>query len=234
FFLQNPATIIFIFTFAYLYFVLRCGQKCMKDKSAYNLHTFTRCYNIFQIVSNGLLAYHVLKHGLYQFFLPGCDVPDPDVPLLAQTKTIEWCILCSKFVDYVETAVLLLEKKKNEITLLHLYRRISAPWITWFVMKYFIAGSSLTFALLNCLVRAMTYTSNLLSSFEPLQTLSNSAKPLIAVVEMVSKRTCLRIPNFISHCVRHVICYRRSCLLQYCTRYKVSSLAVLYQCLELP
>ncbi|XP_043521962.1 elongation of very long chain fatty acids protein 1-like [Frieseomelitta varia] len=178
FFLQNPAIIILVFTFAYVYFVLRCGQKCMRDKSAYTLHTFTRCYNIFQIVSNGLFAYHILKHGLHQFLLPGCDVPDSSVPLLAQTKTIEWCILCSKFVDYIETIILLLEKRQHEITLLHLYRRISAPWITWFTMKYFIVGSSLTFTLLNCSVHAMKYTSNLLSSFEPL---SNS---LITIVEM--------------------------------------------------
>ncbi|KAK9304948.1 hypothetical protein QLX08_003879 [Tetragonisca angustula] len=184
YFLQNPATIMLVFTFAYVYFVSRCGRKCMRDKSAYTLHTFTRCYNIFQIVSNGLLAYHVLKHGLHQFLLPGCGVPDPSVPLLAQTKTIEWCILCSRFVDYIETVMLLLEKRQHEITLMHLYRRVSAPWITWFTMKYFIVGSSLTFALLNCSVRAMKYTSNLLSSFQPLQTPSNSTKPLITIAEM--------------------------------------------------
>ena len=220
-----------VFTFAYVYFVSRCGRKCMRDKSAYTLHTFTRCYNIFQIVSNGLLAYHVLKHGLHQFLLPGCGVPDPSVPLLAQvrlnrasiktlrlnqhnetntnvisdfnfsfqTKTIEWCILCSRFVDYIETVMLLLEKRQHEITLMHLYRRVSAPWITWFTMKYFIVGSSLTFALLNCSVRAMKYTSNLLSSFQPLQTPSNSTKPLITIAEMVSKRTYLCIRNFTSH-----------------------------------
>ncbi|KAK1133460.1 hypothetical protein K0M31_011267 [Melipona bicolor] len=74
---------------------------------------------------------------------------------------------------------------KRRRTLLHLYHRISAPWMTWFIMKYFIAGSSLAFVLLNCSVRAMTYTSNLLSSFKPLQTLSNSVKPLVTVVEMV-------------------------------------------------
>lgn len=80
FFLQNPTIVITIFTFAYL----RFDQKCMKDKPTYTLHAFTRFHNIFQIVSNGLLAYHVLKHGLYQFLLPGCGVPDSSVPLLAQ------------------------------------------------------------------------------------------------------------------------------------------------------
>ncbi|CAD1478495.1 unnamed protein product, partial [Heterotrigona itama] len=184
FFLQNPATIISVFTFAYVYFVVRCGRKCMNDKPAYTLHTFARFYNIFQAVSNGLLAYHVLEHGLYRFLLPSCAVPDSTVPLLPQTKTIEWCILCSKFVDYVETGILLLEKRQHEITFLHMYRRVSAPWITWFTMKYFIVGSSLTFALLNCSVRAMTYTCYLLSSFESLQAWSNSAKPLITIVEM--------------------------------------------------
>ena len=83
----------------------------------------------------------------------------------------------------------MLKKRDDEITFLHMYRRISAPWITLFVMKYFIVGSSLTFALLSCSVRAMTYTCYFLSSFESLQTLSNSAKPLITIVEMVSKRT---------------------------------------------
>lgn len=126
-----------------------------------------------------------------------------DIWPLFQTKTIEWCILCSHFVDYVETVILLLEKKQCEITFMHLYRRISAPWITWFTMKYFVVGSSLTFALLNSSMRAMTYTSNLLSTFEPLQTLSTSAKPWITIVEMVSKRTYLCIQNFISHRVRY-------------------------------
>ncbi|XP_011634276.1 uncharacterized protein LOC105425277 isoform X1 [Pogonomyrmex barbatus] len=47
--------------FAYLYFVLVCGPRFMKNKSPYSLETFMKLYNIVQIVGNGWLLYDCIN-----------------------------------------------------------------------------------------------------------------------------------------------------------------------------
>ncbi|XP_017756789.1 PREDICTED: elongation of very long chain fatty acids protein AAEL008004-like [Eufriesea mexicana] len=71
---KTPIPIILL-SFAYLYFVLRCGPRFMKDKKPYQLRTFIRLYNIFQIVSNALIVYNVLDLGFHKQFIFSCREP---------------------------------------------------------------------------------------------------------------------------------------------------------------
>nr|XP_050864808.1 elongation of very long chain fatty acids protein F-like isoform X2 [Vespula vulgaris] len=47
--LSNPSVVISIL-FSYLYFVLVCGPRFMKNRQPYSLKTFIRCYDIFQMI----------------------------------------------------------------------------------------------------------------------------------------------------------------------------------------
>lgn len=50
--------------FAYLYFVLDCGPRFMKNRPPYSLKTFIKLYNIVQILANVWLIYDVIDAGL--------------------------------------------------------------------------------------------------------------------------------------------------------------------------
>lgn len=51
--------------FSYLYFVLRCGPRFMKDKPPYSLKTFMQLYNIIQILANLYVVYDSIVAGLF-------------------------------------------------------------------------------------------------------------------------------------------------------------------------
>lgn len=67
----SPVPIVLV-SFAYLYFVLGCGPRYMKDKQAYDLKTIIKLYNVFQIVSNALLVYYICVAGWYKDYFFAC------------------------------------------------------------------------------------------------------------------------------------------------------------------
>lgn len=50
----------FLILVSYVYFVFQCGPRYMKNKPAYDLRTFIRCYNIFQIITNAYIVREIL------------------------------------------------------------------------------------------------------------------------------------------------------------------------------
>ncbi|XP_039307526.1 elongation of very long chain fatty acids protein AAEL008004 isoform X2 [Solenopsis invicta] len=51
--------------FAYLYFVLGCGPKFMKNRPPYKLKTFIQLYNIIQILANVWQIYDIIEAGIF-------------------------------------------------------------------------------------------------------------------------------------------------------------------------
>lgn len=58
-FMDSPWPMILIL-FSYLYFVFQCGPRFMKNRPAYELKSFIKFYNIFQIISNAYLVKEIL------------------------------------------------------------------------------------------------------------------------------------------------------------------------------
>ena len=50
----------FLILVGYVYFVFEYGPRYMKNKPAYDLRTFIRCYNIFQIITNAYVVKEIL------------------------------------------------------------------------------------------------------------------------------------------------------------------------------
>ncbi|XP_017756788.1 PREDICTED: elongation of very long chain fatty acids protein 7-like [Eufriesea mexicana] len=183
---KTPIPIILLF-FSYLYFVLRCGPKFMKDRKPYKLNTFIRFYNIFQMVSNALIVYHIVDMGFHKLYIFNCIEPTyEDGSLSPRSDQLEYYILIVKIIDFTETFLFVLRKKQRQISFLHLYHHISTIFIFWYSMKYFIAGSTLTFSLYNSSVHVIMYTYYFLASFGPsMQKLLNPIKPIITTIQMV-------------------------------------------------
>ncbi|OAD57332.1 Elongation of very long chain fatty acids protein 7 [Eufriesea mexicana] len=191
---KTPIPIILLF-FSYLYFVLRCGPRFMKDRKPYKLNTFIRFYNIFQMVSNALIVYHIVDMGFHKLYIFDCIEPTyEDGTLSPRSDQLEYYILIVKIIDFTETFLFVLRKKQRQISFLHLYHHISTVFIFWYTIKYFKPGSTLTFSLYNSSVHVIMYTYYFLASFGPsMQNLLRGVKPLITVMQMANKRSYSRL-----------------------------------------
>ncbi|XP_034186603.2 very long chain fatty acid elongase 1-like [Osmia lignaria lignaria] len=202
-FMQSPITLPAIL-FSYLYFVLKCGPKFMKDRKPYNLKTFIKWYNIFQIVSNAIIVQQFISAGWFTEITVFCETADySNTPKNMKIVYILWFGLITKIVDLFETGVFLLRKKNKQISFLHLYHHVSTPLICWAVTRYTpVAGASFPM-LVNSTVHVIMYSYYLLSSFgEKLQRILNPIKPLITITQMVQFIVLIAyaIQVFMPHC----------------------------------
>ncbi|XP_043470571.1 elongation of very long chain fatty acids protein 2-like isoform X2 [Leptopilina heterotoma] len=155
-----------IITFVYVVVVFKLAPTFMKNRPAYKLNTFIKCYNLFQIFSNAYIVINVAP--CYPFYRAlECR------PLLyamdACGMTIAKCGyfgIWLKLFDLSETLTYILRKKNNQVTFLHLYHHISTFLIGMFFTRYFGTESALLIPMLNCAVHVLMYFYYFLSNFE--------------------------------------------------------------------
>ncbi|KAL2740957.1 elongation of very long chain fatty acids protein 4-like [Vespula squamosa] len=184
--LFNPWIVIFIL-FSYLYFVLVCGPRFMKNRQPYSLKTFIRYYNIFQILANSFIVYKLIKGGWFTTISIYCEPivygTDPDS---MQIFYACWWAYLTKFVDLMETGIFVLRKKHRQISFLHLYHHISTVLICWIFGKYYAAGMASFLPLVNCSVHVVMYTYYLLSTCGPsIRKVIHPYKFLLTITQMV-------------------------------------------------
>ncbi|XP_076680695.1 very long chain fatty acid elongase 4-like [Andrena cerasifolii] len=178
---------IAVITFAYLYFVLRCGPRYMRDKSPYSCRTFIRFYNVLQIVTNYLIVYHIFDAGWYEDYFFYCTKPDYSFnPRPHKIAEIMWYVFVLKSIDYIETVLFVLRKKSRQISFLHLYHHVSSALLAWLFTKYFAHGMSASLLVCNSTIHVVMYTYYLLSSFGPkIQSYLRRIKRIITILQMV-------------------------------------------------
>ena len=62
--------------FLYLYVVLKYGPEFMETRKPYNLKTFVRYYNVFQIVVNAFVVQQFISAGWFTEITVYCELPD--------------------------------------------------------------------------------------------------------------------------------------------------------------
>ncbi|XP_076278218.1 very long chain fatty acid elongase 1-like [Lasioglossum baleicum] len=185
-FVRSPVLIPAILI-SYLYFVVKCGPRYMKDRKPYDLKTFVRYYNIFQVISNAYIVTRLLALGLITEISVICSIPDYSYdPIPLQISFIFWLALQLKLIDLVETAVFVLRKKDRQISFLHLYHHVSTVLITWLITKYIPVALAGFVMVVNSTVHVVMYTYYYFSAMgDKAPKILNTVKPLITVMQMV-------------------------------------------------
>ncbi|XP_029680759.1 elongation of very long chain fatty acids protein 4-like [Formica exsecta] len=174
--------------FAYLYFVLRCGPRFMKNRQPYSLKTFIKLYNIIQIVANTWLFYDYIDAGVFKSSNLVCsqvlDFSYDYIPMKLYKATFYYFLL--KILDYVETAIFVLRKKNNQVSGLHLYHHISTLLLAWIATRYFAFGPTLFNFALNSFIHVIMYTYYFLAAYGPnIQKAIAPMKQWITIAQMV-------------------------------------------------
>lgn len=123
---------------------------------------FIKAYNIFQIVLCSYMTYGlmpVVSQGIYNPF--GINIP--------YTDTLEWFMIVhylSKYVDWIDTYIIIQKQKQNQLSFLHVYHHSTVPVIWGFMLYNGHANGTVTFgAWINSLTHVIMYTHYLVTSY---------------------------------------------------------------------
>ncbi|XP_043497198.1 elongation of very long chain fatty acids protein 4-like [Polistes fuscatus] len=177
---------------------LYAGPKYMKNRPAYSLKTFIRCYNLFQIVANATIIHMFFDGGWLEDIFFYC-VPftyNTDYKSMKIAAAI-WYTLLLKVIELIETGIFILRKKSRQISFLHVYHHVSTVLLTWNGMRYYACGITSTLPIVNCSVHVIMYGYYFLSSLGPkVQKLINPYKSILTVIQIVQ---LIILILFISH-----------------------------------
>ncbi|XP_076755204.1 very long chain fatty acid elongase 1-like [Xylocopa sonorina] len=251
FIVRSPVPVLLI-TFTYLYFVLRCGPRYMKDRPPYKLKGFIRCYDIFQIVTSAWIVYTILEAGWYNDYFLYCVyeekfprtpqgykcsdamIPTINVKVIVNVSLNDRSLSArtiSVAIEYSDQTHRHLMKKNNQISFLHLYHHASTVIHTWICAKYFVSGMAMTIPLVNSSIHVIMYTYYLLSSFGPsMQKLIQRVKPFITIAQMrqpMKLSTILDVMQYLPSSVKSQTqltkCYSIQAYIPECPGQKISA-----------
>ncbi|XP_077267689.1 very long chain fatty acid elongase AAEL008004-like [Temnothorax americanus] len=174
--------------FAYLYFVLGCGSRFMKNRPPYALTTFMKLYNIGQILANVWLIYDIIDAGLFSthslFVCPKFDYSYNYIPM--RLTRCAWYFFLLKIFDYVETIVFVLRKKDNQISGLHLYHHVSTLLLSWAGVRFYAVAPMVLTCVINCFIHTIMYTYYFLAAWGPnVQKAVAPLKRWITIAQMI-------------------------------------------------
>ncbi|XP_051169949.1 elongation of very long chain fatty acids protein 4-like isoform X2 [Leptopilina boulardi] len=157
-----PIIIILI----YIVIVFKLAPVFMKNRQAYKLNTFIKCYNLFQVYFNAYIVINV--SACYPFFR-ALECRPIVYTMDACGMTIAKCGYIGiwlKLIELSETVIYILRKKNNQVTFLHLYHHISTFLIGIVFTRYFGTEAALLIPILNCAVHVIMYFYYFLSNFD--------------------------------------------------------------------
>ncbi|XP_071138920.1 very long chain fatty acid elongase 5-like isoform X2 [Mytilus edulis] len=160
---DNPIYVILI-VLAY-YFIVWQGPKFMKNRKPYELQTFMIIYNWFLVILSAYMTFEIVYSsyliGYFSTSNPLCAkykhseaYKDPKEMRLANVLYIYFL---SKILEFMDTFLMIMRKKDNQITYLHVYHHSSILIVWWIVMTYMPGGQSWMSSSMNCLVHVVMY-----------------------------------------------------------------------------
>ncbi|OWF36045.1 elongation of very long chain fatty acids protein 2-like [Mizuhopecten yessoensis] len=158
---DNPLH-VWILTALYVAFVL-IGPKVMKNRKPFNLQKFMVVYNFGLVFVSLYLMIEIIASAYDIGYFnedPWCCKYNRDTqnnPKELRIATVFWWYFLSKLLEFMDTVVMVLRKKNDQITFLHVYHHSSMLNIWWWVTTYLPGGQSWFSSSLNCSVHVIMY-----------------------------------------------------------------------------
>ncbi|XP_033215082.1 elongation of very long chain fatty acids protein 7-like isoform X1 [Belonocnema kinseyi] len=170
---------------SYVYFVFECGPRFMKNRPAYELNTFIRLYNMFQITANAYIVYEILAVYPDAAALRCCTVDYSLNPDAIKIARIFYFFALLKIIDLIETGLFVLRKKNNQISFLHVYHHLSTVFYSMMFARYMAGGMSVFFVSMNSGIHAIMYSYYFFSNIEGIKEAIHPFKRYITIIQMV-------------------------------------------------
>jgi len=162
-------TPILVISVLYVLCVTWLGPLYMQDKEPFKwLKNVMVIFNILQVLFYGYIFYLLIAggwNGTYSLKCQTCDYSRRTEAILMLHGSYWYFI--SKLTDLIDTIFFVLNKKYQNISLLHVIHHAIMPINTYFVIRYMPGGHSSFMALLNSLVHIVMYTYYGVSALGP-------------------------------------------------------------------
>jgi len=154
-------TLVFILAYILsIYF----GKIWMRSRKPYNIKGFLIGYNVILV---GLSAYMTTEIFIQSYFVGGftwvCNKIDHTEGGVGLASAI-WVFYVSKFLETLDTIVMLLRKKEDQISFLHVYHHCSVIVLWWIGARFVPGGDAYWSSMQNSLVHTLMYTYYLFSA----------------------------------------------------------------------
>ncbi|KAK2194107.1 hypothetical protein NP493_2g06018 [Ridgeia piscesae] len=156
---------------AYLLFVW-LGPKYMRYKKPLELRTLMIVHNFALVVFSAYMCIEILLStwdAKYDYICAPYNLETRKNPKeLRVAKVLYWHFF-SKAVELLDTVLMILRKKDNQVTFLHVYHHVLILNTWWWVMKFIPGGVAFFGACFNCFVHVIMYSYYLLASVPALR-----------------------------------------------------------------
>ncbi|XP_065212269.1 very long chain fatty acid elongase 7-like [Planococcus citri] len=184
FLIRSPLPVLMILV-CYVHFVTNLGPRWMKRRQPFNLKSIMIVYNIIQILINSFLFVEAFRHGWGGQYNWICQPIDwSDTPFNKYVVSLCYLYFVIKMVDLLDTIFMVLRKKDDHISFLHVYHHTGMCALAWGGVKYLPGGHGTFLGFINTFVHAVMYGYYLFATIYPENSGKNWWKKYLTQLQM--------------------------------------------------
>lgn len=144
---------------AYLYFVKVLGPRFMYTRPPMKIKDIMVTYNFTMVFLSGWMFTEGSYYLRFGYDTWGCPRPDYSTgdPETRRFIFVAWLFFFSKIIELADTIFMILRKKFQQITTLHVIHHSIVPFSVWLGLKFAPIGSNSWFPLMNSFVHTIMY-----------------------------------------------------------------------------
>ncbi|WZN65006.1 fatty acid elongase [Chloropicon roscoffensis] len=166
------------------------GPKIMARKKAYVLKDAMIAYNAYQVLYNTWCCYgfvrEVMGNGYANKLHWWGNAPETIGSNFGLGFFI-WLHYNNKYLEFFDTIFMVLRKKNEQLSFLHIYHHTSIAWAWWVVTKVNCGGDSYFGALCNSFIHVLMYAYYLMAALK----ISCPWKRHLTKMQMIQFLTCI-------------------------------------------
>ncbi|NXO93735.1 ELOV4 protein, partial [Certhia brachydactyla] len=162
----SPIPVTLVFT-SYL-FVVALGPSCMRQRRQLELRAPLLIYNLAMVALSSYMFYEFLVTSFlanYSYLCQPVDYTRSELGM--RMARVCWWFFFSKVIELLDTVFLILCKKQEQVTFLHVYHHGSMLFNWWSGVKYVPGGQAFFIGMLNSFVHIFMYAYYALASLGP-------------------------------------------------------------------
>jgi elongation of very long chain fatty acids protein 4 len=141
------------------------GKAVMRDRPAFQLNGAMVVYNVIVAASNAWMFFGLVSELIAHDYKFICNEVDYS-PRGTRTAWLVYCYYLSKLVDFTDTAFMVLRRKFDQASFLHVYHHVAMFLIWWLAVKFCAGGDGVAGPVFNTFVHAVMYTYYLATSLK--------------------------------------------------------------------
>jgi len=168
--LMSSAIPLACITVGYVLMAKVVGPRLMKDRKPMELNNLKKVYNIFQVGFSAWMFHQFLKGGWLNSYNLTCQEVDHDATPGSKGMImvdVIWWFFISKFVDFMDTFFIIVKKKNNQLSFLHVCHHATTPIAVWMCAQWTPTGHVTFGPLINSFIHSVMYSYYFLSSMGP-------------------------------------------------------------------